>query len=1670
MKTYNQIYYDKDTGFIDFTHSVEKVQDYNHCSVCGQETCWMSINFSLPVCSPKCLEQLNTDITGKHSGGLWEVLETVNNIEELLAVAQPGQIWRKDYFPNEEEGTAGYLFILAPLSFKDGEIEGACWSVGITLVPRPHVHIAIVPQKTFPLHLENATTSQKLSWEVSSVGMVAHTLEEFREAVQPYQVWQSALASGFSCLYVGENASLTEIKTIAIGNRPTLYVSISSGIWYGSDITPNPNKLIQNFQVGIYAVDLPLELKKEDWRQERPSTVSESSLKTAWEVEEPKISFDELKEKIRPGDIWKGTYSGTSAGPGSVYLYIEDVRGAIFPEFELNVSGIYASTLDVLDKKRDVQAAYVYTIHNYEGPFEFIKNVNDDTVIQASLKTAWEVAQTANTLEELIPLLRRGDVWKALFEGNSSLYFYIQGFTPQGLVIKNTGGTNKHRAIWVTGNYESTLEECLQAEPFEYYIRSFEGPFEFIKNVNDDTVIQASQDIIYGDNTLIIPKGTHGRLVSATNEWIPSLCTVEWDNISSSVKLSKVGTTQWPTMVGDIEKVSWEVEQEFEVGDKVKILSKSVRGNLASNSMEVGEIGTVFKKYLPDEPVWWLSDNEKEQFPTDSLYWVKTPTSCAEFLARDLELVERRDNSVESNLKLSWEMPSIAIGDRVKIIASEEALKLINVAVFDECIQKVVEIDEEGEWQSPSYKGWIVLSDGYIYPYSHWQEFLEVIQEESVESNLKLSWEVQTTEINTIDELLKEAKPGQVWKAIPDPGVSPDDQISYLYIFAPLIYTLGIESGWNCEYVTLFPSTAAWGYEDRLAKGNTCRVYSTYFPMQLVKEESVESSLKLSWEIPNEDLSFEEFVTTVQPGDIWYAQAISSGWYQYIWKILFSNEGEIRVFGLIGKTKEEILNKFKTITKEDFEHDSFTIWEKEEPFTFIDNIGTDIGNDIGNDIISPTSSLKLSWEMPTNDFQYFWDNAKLHQIWKFDLGGDNGSIYMKPSTIVRDSSSIPIMRLRGYYGDSPSHLYYSIDKLVFKEEFTFTYELIEDVPKEETTSSLKTAWEVEPQANNIEELISQAQPGQIWQSQDEEIERLYILPSGVSLRHSVGLADNCWLVRGAEWMFSSGALSGAGGATIFKYYFPFKLVGEKRITEFYTRESSLSTIASPEGTLTVNHTFTFSKFDNVSEDLTKEAFVQKLKDIDWGIWSIEIDLDKFYNETPLTLYPEVKVQAILNIENETPRKDYAIVFLRHSVQNKWTINANKTATEVAGQEGFIDEEKVFDNLDVALSHFQDLLAIIQSHMMKEGNQEVLAFEKVSWEVEDNIFHVGDRVRIKLENFEPYTQYVLRSDFPQGKGNIKEVRKTDAWIINSITGATQILGFDDLELLPGKRASLELKSWEVEREFHIGDKVKVLSKSIGSPLDGTGYEIGDITTIAFISSRYVVLIGGDIFLPQDLEVIEEVTSSQKISWEVQSDVVNNIDELMNVGRPYQVWLSVNEKRIFTSCYLYLVPSFQKVDQGSISRGGWYRSVPPDPSEFSFGKTLQGDLRQTGETYIPYRVFPLKLVCEDWRELLPTSTSSLKVAWEVILEFQKGDKVKILSKSAGAPLDGSGYKTGDTAIVSYVSPIGDLDGSGFANSITIKNSEHPIVWLHSSSDYPHGGDIAFLPEDLELVDSV
>ena len=86
---------------------------------------------------------------------------------------------------------------------------------------------------------------------------------------------------------------------------------------------------------------------------------------------------------------------------------------------------------------------------------------------------------------------------------------------------------------------------------------------------------------------------------------------------------------------------------------------------------------------------------------------------------------------------LAWESNDIKVGDKVRVIASRELLSTISLGFLrlqreGEIISVVDTISPENPFtfsdEEDVYQGVINTPVGF-YPYSHWQDFLEVIRE-----------------------------------------------------------------------------------------------------------------------------------------------------------------------------------------------------------------------------------------------------------------------------------------------------------------------------------------------------------------------------------------------------------------------------------------------------------------------------------------------------------------------------------------------------------------------------------------------------------------------------------------------------------------------------------------------------------------------------------------------------------------------------------------------------------------------------------------------------------------------------------------------------------------------------------------------------------------------------
>jgi len=100
--------------------------------------------------------------------------------------------------------------------------------------------------------------------------------------------------------------------------------------------------------------------------------------------------------------------------------------------------------------------------------------------------------------------------------------------------------------------------------------------------------------------------------------------------------------------------------------------------------------------------------------------------------------------------KLSWQMrPEISVGDKVKVIADTALLKTIHIVGQDDVGEGVVKkVAPDDAWPLLSnifYRGVIIIdspsSHAWFFPYSHWREFLEVVEYGKYSSlEDKLSW------------------------------------------------------------------------------------------------------------------------------------------------------------------------------------------------------------------------------------------------------------------------------------------------------------------------------------------------------------------------------------------------------------------------------------------------------------------------------------------------------------------------------------------------------------------------------------------------------------------------------------------------------------------------------------------------------------------------------------------------------------------------------------------------------------------------------------------------------------------------------------------------------------------------------------------------------------------
>ncbi|MFA5396572.1 MAG: 2'-5' RNA ligase family protein [Methanogenium sp.] len=267
-----------------------------------------------------------------------------------------------------------------------------------------------------------------------------------------------------------------------------------------------------------------------------------------------------------------------------------------------------------------------------------------------------------------------GDIWEAHLLSGKPVYFTLE-------TIEHMG----EKEIIGYGKYSLYIDDIPSHSASKFTLHDYDGPFKKIKETDimpESSLISLSLvDLpggeVYDNSDLqdiqFDEKVKHSPTVRKEDQDIVKYRLDPQDEekffekgLHQKVDMPQVTRSIVP--YGSLQLIAW--EEMLKVGDKVKILSKSVGSSVEEGYMKIGDIGTVTYVFLPETPMWRrMVDLRKQQLLNDvPIYSVITSgAGGGSFLASDLEVVE--EAPLQANLKLSWEEPGLEVGDKVKILS-----------------------------------------------------------------------------------------------------------------------------------------------------------------------------------------------------------------------------------------------------------------------------------------------------------------------------------------------------------------------------------------------------------------------------------------------------------------------------------------------------------------------------------------------------------------------------------------------------------------------------------------------------------------------------------------------------------------------------------------------------------------------------------------------------------------------------------------------------------------------------------------------------------------------------------------------------------------------------------------------------------------------------------------
>ena len=717
-------------------------------------------------------------------------------------------------------------------------------------------------------------------WEVVQT---VNNFQEFLAIAQPYQVWYSQPEADFgqTCyLYLGatiEGGNLGGDDCILLGKW--LFVSPQDG--RGGEAAKGMHGA-QSLPRRIF----PMTVVSEDWRQDE---VKESSLKTAWETTFLGMLVEneqEFLEIAAPGQVWEQISPIENTMP---YLHIlEGFKATPYqiPSIFTNEGGgldlekvYWSGRLDSPQQEEDNGNWFIFHKH---FPFKLVKDATT-----SSQKVSWEVEQIAHTIEELIAQAQVGERWKG-WEGERSDYITILEPILSYLVEDsgafvligakwNNGSTATNAQIWPDWFPMIRLEDTTSSLSLETTKRGEVSCL--MAPLSESPEIKALQDLIPEDALYKPNNPQYGRKKHPHITVLFGIVTEETEPVQELVR------DKGPIKITFEKKLSIFTKDDYDVV-KVGVESKQL-SEMNKALTENLEVENDYPDYKPHLTVAYVKKGLGKDF--DGL-GIEIP----EAIVTELEFSNHSEKKTEISIK---------------------------------------------------------------------------------ESSLKLSWEVQPTIAETIYQLVRYADEGQVWQ-------SKAGQLGYRNFLHIFHIPLKVET-FNNSMGAIHLTGADWGNVEGSNFVNdkvSCTMAPLHFPLTLVDISSVQSSLKLSWEVQPDPNNRDTYVGwLVKNGSSFYGVIVP---YHYGgWQELWADWRD---------TPTAALEAYKLLTPETAKivteggNLSHCSSRRVEPLEYIGPLPFEV---IG--------SLKLSWEIPSTPWKEFWNTAKPGDIWRV---AHDGQIYIMKIT------------------------------------------------------------------------------------------------------------------------------------------------------------------------------------------------------------------------------------------------------------------------------------------------------------------------------------------------------------------------------------------------------------------------------------------------------------------------------------------------------------------------------------------------------------------------------------------------------------------------------------------------------------------------------------------------